>query len=137
MNTYCVYKHTAPNGKVYIGITKQNPMRRWRNGNGYRNSNPHFWRAIRLYGWDNMQHEIIYKELSKEEAEKKEIELINQSHSNQSIYGYNITNGGDGALGRKCSDVTKNKISNANKGHKMPQEIKNKLSMLNSGSGNP
>lgn len=23
MNEYCVYKHTAPNGKVYIGLTAQ------------------------------------------------------------------------------------------------------------------
>lgn len=27
-NNYYVYKHTTPNGKVYVGITKQNPNRR-------------------------------------------------------------------------------------------------------------
>lgn len=37
-NEYYVYKHTTPNNKVYIGITKQNPNRRWRNGHGYSDS---------------------------------------------------------------------------------------------------
>lgn len=27
-NNYYVYKHSTPNNKVYIGITKQNPNRR-------------------------------------------------------------------------------------------------------------
>lgn len=26
---YSVYKHTSPSGKVYIGITKQKPVKRW------------------------------------------------------------------------------------------------------------
>lgn len=30
---YCVYKHTSPNGKVYIGITKKKPNDRWENSN--------------------------------------------------------------------------------------------------------
>lgn len=32
---YTLYKHTAPSGKVYIGITSQNVMKRWQNGSGY------------------------------------------------------------------------------------------------------
>ena len=66
---YCVYKHTSPNGKVYIGITSQNPIARWRNGKGYSN-NTHFKNAIDKYGWDNFKHEILHSELSKEEAEQ-------------------------------------------------------------------
>lgn len=31
---YSVYKHTAPNGKVYIGITGKDPEKRWLNGGG-------------------------------------------------------------------------------------------------------
>ena len=34
-NTYCVYIHTAPNGKMYIGQTSQKPEARWNNGRGY------------------------------------------------------------------------------------------------------
>lgn len=29
---YSVYKHTFPNGKVYIGMTGQEPEKRWANG---------------------------------------------------------------------------------------------------------
>lgn len=32
MGTYTVYKHTSPNGKVYIGITKLSVERRWQEG---------------------------------------------------------------------------------------------------------
>ena len=36
-NNYTVYKHTSPHGKVYIGITSQSPIRRWRkDGSGYK-----------------------------------------------------------------------------------------------------
>ena len=34
--TFCVYKHVLPNNKIYIGITKQNPLLRWKNGHGYK-----------------------------------------------------------------------------------------------------
>ena len=29
---YCVYKHTSPSNKVYIGITSNNPLKRCANG---------------------------------------------------------------------------------------------------------
>lgn len=53
MKNYFVYKHTnQTNGKVYIGLTKQNPESRWgKNGINYKNKCPHFWNAIQKYGW--------------------------------------------------------------------------------------
>lgn len=32
MENYKVYMHTLPNGKRYVGITKQEPEKRWLNG---------------------------------------------------------------------------------------------------------
>lgn len=110
---YTVYKHTSPNGKVYIGITGRNPIRRWGGGSNY-SKNEHFYRAILKYGWNNIKHEILYSDLSKEEAEQKETELIAHYKSNNPEFGYNITSGG-GCFG-KHSDETKRKISNALKG---------------------
>lgn len=66
---YCVYKHTTPNGKVYIGITRRNPITRWQNGNGYKR-NKHFMGAILKYGWDNIKHEILFSGLTEQEAKK-------------------------------------------------------------------
>jgi hypothetical protein len=34
-NLWCVYKHTSPSDGVYIGITSDYPLARWRNGRGY------------------------------------------------------------------------------------------------------
>jgi len=90
---YCVYKHTAPNGKVYIGITCRNPIKRWSYGNGYK-SNVLFYRAIQKYGWENIKHEILLDGLSAEEASEKEIELIAFYNSADPRYGYNISSGG-------------------------------------------
>ena len=74
INNYVVYKHTCPNGKVYIGITCQEVNLRWANGLGYRNQM--FYKAIQKYGWDNIKHEIVYKYLTQKEAEEREQYLI-------------------------------------------------------------
>ena len=109
---YTVYMHTVPNGKIYIGITKQNPIKRWLHGKGYQKQE-YFYNAILKYGWDNIEHRILFTELSQEEAEQKEIELIKQYRSNQREFGYNIENGGHI---NKMSKETIEKIRIANTG---------------------
>ena len=64
---YTLYRHVAPNGKMYVGITSKKPEYRWENGNGYE-ANQHFTRAIKKYGWDNFKHEILLTNLSEEDA---------------------------------------------------------------------
>lgn len=92
--TYSVYIHKNKiNNKVYIGVTSKKPKQRWRNGKGYVNQRL-FYSAIQKYGWDNFTHRILFKELTKEEAGKKEQELIDKYKSNIQEYGYNITKGG-------------------------------------------
>ena len=113
MKTYCVYKHTAPHGKVYIGITCQLPCQRWARGKGYRN-NWHFYNAIQKYGWDNFQHEILYTGLTQEEAAQKEFELIAQYDATNEERGYNRDYGG--TVRRPMSAETRQKISAAHKG---------------------
>lgn len=100
-NIYKVYKHTLPsdiskkdNDMVYIGITCQKPEYRWRNGEGYK-QNAHFYNAIQKYSWDNYTHDILFDNLTKEEAEQKEIELIAYYNSTNSKFGYNIQAGGN------------------------------------------
>lgn len=92
-NTYCVYKHTTPGGKIYIGQTKQNPSKRFANGNGYKKC-PAFYNAIKKYGWAAIKHEILFDGLTAEEANEKEKELIRKYKSDQKEYGYNVTSGG-------------------------------------------
>jgi hypothetical protein len=85
---YCVYKHTVPNGKVYIGITSVNPLTRWSNGHGYKD-NKGFWKDIILYGWLNIRHEILYDGLTEHEARDTEAKLICEYQSYKKKYGYN------------------------------------------------
>lgn len=94
-NNYCVYKHTTPSGKVYIGITGRDPETRWRGGKGYRNQNFHFENAIKKYGWEHIKHEIIANCLSKQEAREMEKFFIQVFKSYDSRYGYNKTMGGE------------------------------------------
>lgn len=91
---YCVYKHTTPSGKIYIGITGQTPEKRWNNGNGYRH-NKYFWKAIQKYGWDNIEHEILENNLTRDEACKKEVYYISRYDACNLDVGYNLSPGGD------------------------------------------
>lgn len=77
---WLVYKHTSPSGKVYIGITSQNPQSRWNKGKGYKGCIK-FFNAILKYGWDNIEHTILADNLTKEEAETVEKSLISHSSS--------------------------------------------------------
>lgn len=114
--SYTVYKHVCPNNKIYVGITGLNVKKRWSNGYGYRN-NQFFFRAVEKYGWDNIKHKILFSNLSKEQAEQKEIELISLYKSDQKEHGYNVSSGGGATtLGAKMSDETKEKIRKACKG---------------------
>ena len=109
-NNYYVYLHAnLSNGKKYVGITSQEPNRRWANGKGYKGQ--HFNNAIKKYGWDGFSHEILYSGLSETQAKVIEVSLIHFYNSTNPEYGYNISLGGD-----VVSEETKRKISEAHKG---------------------
>ena len=93
MNDYTVYMHVFPNNKKYIGITRQEPKKRYRGGSYYYTQV--VGKAIKKYGWANIEHKIIYTNLTKEEAEKYEQELIKKHKTIQKEYGYNISIGGN------------------------------------------
>ena len=127
-NNYTVYMHFFPNKKVYIGITHQRPQKRWGGGNNYYKQKL-MYKAIQKYGWENVEHKILFTNLTKEEAEQKEIELIAKYKSNNSKYGYNITNGGN-VIGTYTEEM-KRKLSEAHKGKKhgpMSEQRKKKIS---------
>jgi group I intron endonuclease len=136
MNNYIVYKHTSPSGKVYIGITQQSPENRWQGGLGYRR-NPHFFRAILKYGWDNFTHEILHAGLSKEEACAAEVALIAAYHSNEKTHGYNITNGGE-MFKHSAESIQKMRENRKGKGHRtMPESTRQKLRENHGGGAEP
>ena len=93
MNQYVVYIHKNKiNGKIYVGQT-HNVKKRWI-PSAYIGST-RFYNAIKKYGWENFEHIIVKSNLTKEEANIEEINLIKKYQSTDINYGYNITNGGD------------------------------------------
>ena len=146
---YTVYQHKNKiNGKIYIGITSQKPEDRWGSQGCNYKSSPHFYSAIKKYGWNNFEHNILFTGLTKEQACLKEQELIKEYDLMNREFGYNSTSGGDifvmneetkqkisqammgnqNALGHPCSEEKKKKIKDAQKGRKFTEEHKQKLS---------
>lgn len=147
--SWSVYKHTSPNGKVYIGVTCKKPEYRWTNGNGYK-GNHHFYNAIQKYGWDNFTHEILYSNLEERQAGIMEISLIKYYNSTNSKFGYNVLTGGDIKTGannpfyqKHHSEESKLKMSKShkgrpayNKGIPLSEETKIKISESRKGEKN-
>lgn len=131
---YCVYVHTNKiNGKKYVGQTCQNVERRWRDGEGYKES-PRFYNAIKKYGWDGFYHEIIASNLTIEESNHFEELLINKLNTTNELFGYNLSSGGENKF---ISQDTKNKLSNSLKGKNKSVQMRNKLSKSRIGNNNP
>ena len=112
------------------------PVRvRWQYGNGYKNQKL-FYRAIKKYGWKNIEHIILYENLSLEEAFKIEEKLIKEYNCCDPMYGYNVSTGGEcGAKGVKLSEEQRKQISERQKGRKLSEEAARKL--IESHTGRP
>ena len=117
---WCVYCHTSPSGKKYIGITsKEKPEYRWgKNGKRYleqengKYRHPAMANALLKYpNWDEWQHDILFQGLTKEDAEYIEKDLIKTLNTRSYKYGYNCTDGGEGASGLVISEEAKEKMS--------------------------
>ena len=133
--SYSVYKLTAPNGKVYIGITSRDPKIRWNSGNGYK-YNKHFYDAIQKYGWKNIKKDILHSGISQEDAYRLEIELISKYRSNDREFGYNKSLGGESSvrgLHWHQSKETIEKRVQKMRGRKLTQEQRKKLSESHKG----
>lgn len=115
MDIYTIYKATNKvNGKSYIGYDSNYPKRKSDHKNIFATGNEVFYRALRKYGWDNFDWEILYQ--SKESLHTKNImenffivEYNTHIHFENS-QGYNMTLGGDGVLGNKKSKSAKEKF---------------------------
>lgn len=116
------------NGKKYVGITKQTPNERWRNGSGYKGMV--FYKAISKYGWDGFSHEIIDSGLTHKEACDLERKLIAQYNTTSKDYGYNCESGG--TSGYEVSEETRKKIGSYQKGKTLSLEHRQTLSNCNS-----
>lgn len=92
---WCVYRHTSPSNKTYVGITHyEDPKLRWGKDGKYYSKKTVFYKAIQKYGWGNIKHEVLFKNCSKEVAQKLEIAYI--AYYKEQGLSYNMTIGGEG-----------------------------------------
>ena len=115
-----IYKITnLKNNKIYVGQdTKNNPK--------YYGSGTYLKRAIKKYGKRNFKKEILERCKTTEELNQVEKHWIKKLNSKNKKIGYNLTDGGDGAVGYQHTMETKMKMSISHKN--MSNETKQKLS---------
>ena len=125
-NNFIVYRHTTPNGKMYVGVTSR-PLneRCGKDGRKYK-CQPYFFRAIQKYGWDNIKHEVLMEGLTEEQASLAEQLFIYYWDLTNRDKGYNRTEGG--IKGAKHTQETKDKIAKGRIGKRHSEETKRKLS---------
>lgn len=100
-----IYIHTNKiNGKKYVGQTIQRPNDRWHGGSNYSGS-PKFYNAIKKYGWDNFDHEVIPAYV--EELDFLECEFIKKFNTINN--GYNLNSGGN--KNKTVSKETRKRLS--------------------------
>lgn len=115
-----IYKaENKTNGKMYIGQTVKSLKKRKRNhiNTAKRKKNGYFHSAIRKYGPDNFDWEILHDNITDIEFLNR-LEIFYIKKYNTFGKGYNLTEGGGGALGRVWSSKTLRKMSKAQKGEK-------------------
>jgi group I intron endonuclease len=133
-----VYCLTFPNGKRYVGISfgKKGILNRWK-GEALEakrpKNNSKLANAIRKYGWENVNKEIIIIIDDEKRMKNIETQLIALWNLQNDNYGYNMTAGGDGCKnvipwnkGKEHSPETRKKISVANKGKGIGRKSWNK-----------
>lgn len=112
---YSVYKITnEANGMIYVGQTCNFEQRTRQHKS--REDNPHLRNAMKKYGIENFTFEVLYSDLTKEEADKMEIKLISDWELTNRSKGYNLRSGGSRG---KHSKETIEKMCKAQKGRKL------------------
>jgi len=125
---YKIYKLSFPNGKCYIGMTKdlKNRMRCHK----FKCKNIHnsiLGKALIGTNWNNIKKEVIFQSTNFEEVCKKEAYFISIYKTQDHNFGYNQ------ASGEKYNNNFKKLKPVWNKGLKFSEDFKNKLSQAKKG----
>lgn len=132
---YIIYKTTnSINGKIYIGLHKTVNL-----NDGYQGSGKALLRAIKKYGKENFNTEILEHCSTEAEMIEREKDIVNEAFcADQNTYnlmpggrfGSNEKNGLSFS-GRHHTDETKRKMSESLKGRKVSPEARKKMSENN------
>lgn len=148
---YCVYRHTLPDGRCYIGMSS-NIEKRWQGISSYLRCKL-FYSEIKKHNRKDIKHEIIKSNLTIKEASALEDQLILEAQKEN--ISLNISRGGIGGShpawnkgvplskerrnalikankGKIVSEETRRKISESRKGHEVSAETRRKIGVKNS-----
>lgn len=123
LKKWIIYMYTFPNDKRYIGKTHRELHER-QGGSSFINyrRNKLLWHAIKKYGTENIKQDVLIEDyMSDEQAALYEMQYIaqyktNYCRYNNPSYGYNLTDGGECALGFVHTDEEKQKMHDAKVG---------------------
>ena len=133
---YFVYIHQLRiDGRVYVGQSCMKSLEARSGAHGHRYKRcPKFYNAIQKYGWDAFEHTIIANNLTLEEANKLEAELIIKYNSIEN--GFNINEGGRNHTytieQRQAMSERMKGAKNPNYGKPRSEETKRRIGIANS-----
>ena len=107
-NNYCVYSHVNKvNGKMYVGQTCNKNERFY---DGKYKSCVLFYKALNKYGGlkNGFVTTILEDNLTKEEADEKEMFYIKKYNTTDPEFGYNICDGGSGVRSNHSEEWKEN-----------------------------
>lgn len=133
MTIYSIYKATNKiNGKSYIGFDSHWPKRIKQHKFSSKKDRQIFYDAIRKYGWDNFEWQVLYQSKDKDYIWKVMENYFIVEYRTfvgfDDCNGYNMTLGGDGRNGYHHSDNAKKKLSELSKGRIFSEETRKKIS---------
>ena len=125
-----IYKITnSVNGKVYIGVTENYQTRKNGHIRDAALKQTPLYKAMRKYGIDSFIFEILHDNVDR----LLEIDAIAKYQANNPKYGYNLTEGGEGTIGYKHTDETKEIFRQLKLGKSHSPEHRRKISEGNRG----
>lgn len=106
------------NGKVYVGKTEKSAHERFEEHikEAQRGSDRRLCQALRKHGHENFSVTVI-EQVSDEVSSDRERHWVAHYQSKNYQFGYNMTDGGEGAPGRLITEATRQKISQKVKSH--------------------
>jgi group I intron endonuclease len=130
-----IYKYTnRVNGMVYVGKTDY-PLKRRHSGHvskSLKGLNTFFGKALRKYGIDSFELETLAE--VEELGGFVEMLFIGILRANQPLYGYNLTEGGEGSLGFHHSQESKVAISQKMTNREVTDDFRKKIGILKTGN---